>query len=130
MICCYNYILITNLYIVSSVFTMFTISFKKCKLNNKPSHPYTVRYTYLITLPSLHFMTYVLDHSSIPTLYDIQTPGPSPFFTPSSTALSPILVLLVLLKVPAEYYESVTVYFSDIVGFTQIAAISTPFEVL
>nr|XP_024219994.1 retinal guanylyl cyclase 1-like [Halyomorpha halys] len=32
--------------------------------------------------------------------------------------------------VPAEYYEQVTVYFSDIVGFTQIAAVSTPLEVV
>ncbi|KAL0268685.1 UNVERIFIED_CONTAM: hypothetical protein PYX00_010526 [Menopon gallinae] len=33
-------------------------------------------------------------------------------------------------QVPAEYYEAVTVYFCDIVGFTEIAAISTPLEVV
>jgi hypothetical protein len=34
-----------------------------------------------------------------------------------------------MLQIPAEFYASVTVYFSDIVGFTEIAAISTPLEV-
>lgn len=32
-------------------------------------------------------------------------------------------------KVPAEYYDEVTVYFSDIVGFTEIAAECSPLEV-
>uniref|UniRef100_A0A0C9QND4 guanylate cyclase n=1 Tax=Fopius arisanus TaxID=64838 RepID=A0A0C9QND4_9HYME len=33
-------------------------------------------------------------------------------------------------QVPAEYYEAVTVYFSDIVGFVEIAAENTPLEVV
>ncbi|XP_041366399.1 atrial natriuretic peptide receptor 1-like [Gigantopelta aegis] len=32
--------------------------------------------------------------------------------------------------VPAEYYDSVTIFFSDIVGFTSLAAESTPLEIV
>lgn len=39
-------------------------------------------------------------------------------------------MLFLTLQVPAEYYEAVTVYFSDIVGFTEIAAENTPLEVI
>lgn len=35
-----------------------------------------------------------------------------------------------ILQVPAECYEAATVYFSDIVGFTEIAAECTPLEVV
>lgn len=44
--------------------------------------------------------------------------------------ISSLITVVTIMQVPAEYYEAVTVYFSDIVGFTEIAAENTPLEVI
>ncbi len=38
--------------------------------------------------------------------------------------------LLLAQDVPAEYFDQVTVFFSDVVGFTAISARSSPMEVV
>lgn len=38
-------------------------------------------------------------------------------------------IFYISLQVPAEFFESVTVYFSDIVGFTEMASTCSPLEV-
>lgn len=50
------------------------------------------------------------------------------FSLPATSTIGEFINLFVH-QVPAEYYEAVTVYFSDIVGFTEIAAENTPLEV-